>query len=135
MWCCSELRNLNCDGSTSSFPRRREPSDFALFSIIGKAFALTRESLFFACAKKSNQKKAHPGGAPSALRAADSQAGPEFSEGTSMCPPKTARIVRAALRVYPSLLAAPKGPRSSNSNSKRRLLGPILHSPFSIFAC
>ena len=96
------------------------------------AFALTRESLFFACAKKSNQKKAHPGGAPSALRAAGSQAGPEFSEGTSMCPPKTTRIVRAALRVFPDMLAAPKGPRSSNSNSKRGLLRPFLHSPFFI---
>ena len=117
---------------------------FALHSVNGKAFALTRESLFFACAKKSNQKKAHPGAAPSALRAAGPQAGPEFSEGTSMCRPrhfnkKLARIVRAApvsstgqaLRVYPGLLAAPKGPRSK-SNSRGDLLGPIPHSPFPI---
>ena len=136
MWCCSDpFRNLDCDGSTSSFLRRREPSGFALFSIIGKAFALTRESLFFACAKKSNQKKAHPGGAPYALRAAGSQADPEFSEGTSMCRPGNycrcpSRIVRAALRVFPGLLAAPQGPRSSNSNSKHGLQGLIPHSPF-----
>jgi hypothetical protein len=117
MWCCSEMG--------------------------GKAFALTRESLFFACAKKSNQKKAPPGDAPSTLRAAGPQAGPEFSEGTSMCPPrhfnnKLARIVRAApvsstgqaLWVYPASLAAAKGGRSSNS--KCRPQGPIPRSPFSI---
>ena len=77
-----------------------------------------RESLFFACAKKSNQKKAHPGGAPYALCATGSQAGSEFSEGTSVCRPKTARIVRAALRVLPILLAAPQGPRSNNDTSR-----------------
>jgi hypothetical protein len=110
----------------SSFPQGRD-----------EPFALSRESLFFAYAKKSNQKKAHPGGAPSVLRAAGPQAGPEFSEGTSMCHPKTSRIVRDALRVYPGLLAAPKGPhsRNSNSNSNRMLQGvkglprPISHFP------
>src|SRR5690606_28003779 len=76
--------------------------------VVGKAFALTRESLFFVWPKKSNQKKGHPGGAPSALRAAGPQAGSEFSEGTSLCRPKTARIVRAALRVLPILLATPQ---------------------------
>ncbi|HET6784273.1 MAG TPA: hypothetical protein VFH12_10595 [Pseudoxanthomonas sp.] len=91
--------------------------DFALLPVKEVPFALSRESLFFACAKKSNQKKAHPGGAPSALRAAGPQAGPEFSEGTSMCRPKTSRIVRDALRVFPGLLAAPQGPRGSNSQS------------------
>ncbi|MDR6672942.1 hypothetical protein [Xanthomonas sp. 1678] len=69
-----------------------------------------RGSLFFACAKKSNQKKAHPGGAPSALRATGPQAGWEFSEGTSMCLPKTTRILRVApFGVVPILLAAPHG--------------------------
>ena len=77
-------------------------------------FALTRESLFFACAKKSNQKKAHPGGTP-ALRAG-SPSPREFSEGTSLCHPGNycrcpARIVRAALRVLPASLAVPQGPR------------------------
>jgi hypothetical protein len=78
-------------------------------------FALARESLFFACAKKSNQKKAHPGGTP-ALRAGP-QSQREFSNGTSMCLPKTARIVRAALRVLPAALAVPKGPRQIERKS------------------
>lgn len=133
MWCCSEM-GLH---EVSSFPRKQKrfsmaqagrSMDFALLSVVGGAFALSRESLFFACAKKNNQKKAHPGGAPSALRATGSQAGPEFSEGTSMCHPKTSRIVRAALRVFPGLLAAPQGPQSGNS--KRNNQGPIPHSPF-----
>ena len=114
MWCCSEMGRY----PVASFPRNWEAKDFALSSMAGESFALSRESLFFACAKKSNQKKAHPGGAPSALRAAGPQAGPEFSEGTSMCRPKTARIVRAALRVLPDLLAAPQGARISKSNSQ-----------------
>ena len=125
MWCCSEMGRHQ----ESSFLRSREYMDFNLRLVVGKAFALTRESLFFACAKKSNQKKAHPGDAPSTLRAAGPQAGPEFSEGTSMCRPKTARIVRAALRVYPGLLAASKGPLS-NSNIRCGLPGPIPHSRF-----
>ncbi|TXD42417.1 hypothetical protein TR80_014395 [Xanthomonas campestris] len=43
-----------------------------------------RESLFFACAKKSNQKKAHPVLAPSALRAPGPHAIREFFKGTSL---------------------------------------------------
>ena len=62
MWCCSEMSRRQ----VSSFPQRRD-----------EPFALARESLFFACAKKSNQKKAHPGGAPSALRAARLLAAPK----------------------------------------------------------
>lgn len=114
MWCCSEMSHR----PVSSFPRRREPSGFASLPMKEWAFAPSRESLFFACAKKSNQKKAHPGGAPSALRAAGPQAGPEFSEGTSLCRPKTSRILRDALRVCPGLLAAPQGPRTTKSNSR-----------------
>ena len=34
------------------------------------------------------------------LRMADAQAGGVFPEGTSVCRPETARIVRAALRVF-----------------------------------
>ncbi|MEB2232144.1 hypothetical protein [Xanthomonas sp. LMC-A-07] len=37
-----------------------------------------RESLFFACAKKSNQKKAHPVLAPGALRATGAQGRQKF---------------------------------------------------------
>ena len=125
--------------SDTSFPRRRESMDFALLPAAGEPFALSRESLFFAGAKKSNQKKAHPGAAPSALRAAGSQAGPEFSEGTSVCRPKTSRIVRAALRVFPDLLAAPKGlPGSksySQSNSKRGLQDHVSRFPFPVAGC
>ena len=132
MWCCSEMGYYQ----GSSFLRRRESMDVALQSVNGKAFALTRESIFFACAKKSNQKKAHPGDAPSTLRAAGPQASPEFSEGTSMYRPrhfnkKLARIVRAALRVYAGLLAAPKGPLSK-SNSKGGLPGPVFLFPISL---
>jgi len=68
---------------------------------VQKRFALSRESLFFACAKKSNQKKAHPGVAPNALRASGSPALREFAEGTSMYRPrhsnkKLTRVLRAA---------------------------------------
>ncbi|MCC4593447.1 hypothetical protein LL974_20160 [Xanthomonas campestris pv. cannae] len=80
---------------------------------------LARESLFFACAKKSNQKKAHPGGTPSALRAPGAQADRTFFGGTSMCRRKTARILRAAPAGFSSgLLAVPHGTRNSNSNSQ-----------------
>jgi hypothetical protein len=134
MWCCSEMGSYQ----RSSFPRRRESMDVALQSVNGKAFALTRESLFFACAKKSNQKKAPPGDAPSTLRAAGPQAGQEFSAGTSMCRPrhfnsKLARVVRAARWVYPGPLAASKGARINESkrNARCDLPSPISHSPFS----
>ncbi len=80
-----------------------------------KAFALSRESLFFVWPKKSNQKKGHPGGAPTLCVGSQSQR--EFSNGTSVCLSKTAHIVCAALRVLPAAIAAPQGPRSSNSNS------------------
>ena len=43
-----------------------------------------RESLYFACAKKSNQKKAHPVLAPSALGAPGPHAIREFFKGTSL---------------------------------------------------
>ena len=74
----------------------------------------TRESLFFACAKKSNQKKAHPGSAPT-LRVG-SQSDWEFSEGTSMCRPrhsnkKLPRVVRGAPEgFYPAGLPRFRGP-------------------------
>ena len=77
-----------------------------------------REPLFFACAKKSNQKKSHPGGTPSAPCATGPQAGREFSEGTSMCPPKTLRIVRSApAGFYPSRLPCPGGPMKNKRAS------------------
>ncbi|WP_226977962.1 hypothetical protein, partial [Xanthomonas sp. LMG 12461] len=81
---------------------------------------LARESLFFACAKKSNQKKAHPGGTPSALRAPGAQADRTFFGGTSMCRRKTARILRAAPAGFSSgLLAVPHGTLNSQSQSNR----------------
>jgi hypothetical protein len=80
---------------------------------------LTRESLFFACAKKSNQKKAHPGGTPSALRAPGPQADRTFFGGTSMCRRKTARIVRAAPAGFSSdRLAVPHGTRYGKSHGQ-----------------
>ncbi|WP_420009031.1 hypothetical protein [Xanthomonas sacchari] len=80
---------------------------------------LARESLFFACAKKSNQKKAHPGGTPSALRAPGAQADRTFFGGTSMCRRKTARVLRAAPAGFSSgLLAVPHGTRNSQSDSQ-----------------
>ncbi|WP_198526592.1 hypothetical protein [Xanthomonas sp. SHU 166] len=82
---------------------------------------LARESLFFACAKKSNQKKAHPGGTPSALRAPGAQAGRTFFGGTSMCRRKTARVLRAAPAGFSSvLLAVPHGILNSQSQSNRQ---------------
>ncbi|WP_394687851.1 hypothetical protein [uncultured Xanthomonas sp.] len=80
---------------------------------------LARESLFFACAKKSNQKKAHPGGTPSALRAPGAQADRTFFGGTSMCRRKTARVLRAAPAGFSSgLLAVPHGILNSQSQSQ-----------------
>ena len=124
MWCCSDPLS-----TLARHPGASRDPVFLLFvfvliaSVVGGAFALTRESLFFVWPKKSDQKKGHPGGAPSALRATGAQAGSEFSEGTSLRRPKTTRILRAALRVLPILLAAPQGPRTSKrgSNSKARI--------------
>jgi len=45
-------------------------------------------------------KEGHPVGPSVPLRVTDSQAGEAFPEGTSLCHPETARIVRAALRVF-----------------------------------
>jgi hypothetical protein len=82
-------------------------------------FALSRESLFFGWPKKSNQKKGHPGGAPFALRATGAQSAREFSEGTSMCPPKTARVQRAApVGFDPSRLPRLRGPWQSTATAK-----------------
>ena len=143
MWCCSDLSSPIA-GHPGGFKQRswssRDPLflSFALMSaspMSTKAFALTRESLFFVWPKKSNPKKGHPGGTPFALRATGARWLREFSEGTSLCRPKTARIVRAALRVYPATIAVPQGPRKGkNSNSRpcpiRALPFPIPRSAF-----
>ncbi|WP_147424155.1 hypothetical protein [Xanthomonas campestris] len=52
-------------------------SEFAL-GILRLSRPVGRESLFFACAKKSNQKKAHPVLAPDALRATGAQGRQKF---------------------------------------------------------
>ncbi|HLM54244.1 MAG TPA: hypothetical protein VK325_11815 [Pseudoxanthomonas sp.] len=82
------------------------------------ASRLTRESLFFACAKKSNQKKAHPGGTPT-LRVG-SHAGREFPEGTSMCRPETARVVRAVPMGFdPPCMPFLRGPNRAIARATR----------------
>ena len=122
MWCCSD--------PSAAFARTRHPGEgrdpvLLLFvlaliaSMVGRAFALTRESLFFVWPKKSNQKKGHPGGAPT-LRVG-SQSEWEFSNGTSVCLSKTAHILCAALRVLPTPIAAPQGPRTSKSRSDSKI--------------
>jgi hypothetical protein len=63
-----------------------------------KAFRAMRGSL--SCVAKKVTKEGHPVGPSATLRAADAQAGGAFPEGTSLCRPETARIVRAALRVF-----------------------------------
>ena len=89
-------------------------------------------SLFFACAKKSDQKKHTPGGVPSAQRAQGPQSAREFSEGAS-CPCRKRRTsLCAALRVLPGPLATPeRGPveqqqkqRWRQSGGRLWLLGP-----------
>ncbi len=122
MWCCSD--------PSAAFARTRHPGEgrdpvLLLFvlaliaSMVGRAFALTRESLFFVWPKKSNQKKGHPGGAPT-LRVG-SQSEWEFSNGTSVCLSKTAHILCAALRVSPTPIAAPQGLRTSKSGSDSKI--------------
>ncbi|MCC8915424.1 hypothetical protein P2C54_17070 [Xanthomonas perforans] len=79
-----------------------------------------RESLFFACAKKSNQKKAHPvlaPSAPTALRVRKS--GRNFCKGHP-CPLQKRRAsMRAALRVVSAgLAAAVWGPGEARSQSE-----------------
>jgi hypothetical protein len=79
---------------------------------------LTHESLFFACAKKSNQKKTHPGGTPT-LRVG-SHAVREFPEGTSMCRPETARVVRAApMGFNPPCMPFLRGPNKAIARATR----------------
>jgi len=146
MWCCSDVHasvlaviptNAGIHGvvALARHPGASRDPVLLLFastltvSMATRAFALARESLFFVWPKKSNQKKGHPGGTPSALRAAGAQAGSEFSEGTSLCRPGNyckcpARILRAALRVLPILLAAPQGPRTSESESNSNSAPP-----------
>ena len=65
--------------------------------------------LFFACAKKSRQKKHPPAGRPP--QAAGAQSRREFSNGAS-CPGRKRRTsLCAALRVLPAGTAGPKGPQ------------------------
>ncbi len=85
-----------------------------------------RESLFFACAKKSNQKKAHPvlaPSAPAALRVR--KAGRNFCKGRP-CPLQKRRAsMRAALRVVSAgLAAAVWGPESKQQQQQQRELIP-----------
>ncbi|MRG99088.1 hypothetical protein GIY21_02120 [Xanthomonas sontii] len=79
------------------------------FNSNGNGFRALRELLFFACAKKSNQKKHTPGrAAPRCARGPRTRR--EFSEGTSMCLPKTTRILRVAPHgVLPAVSASPYG--------------------------
>jgi len=70
------IQFLLCFGS--SFRRKPESSVFALDLLEGASLRFSARirasgSLFFACTKKSNQKKCTPGAAPSALRAAGAQ--------------------------------------------------------------
>ena len=58
--------------------------------------------LFFACAKKSKQKKHTPGGTPSALRAPGPRAGREFPYGTSLCHTETPSSMTAPFGFYPA---------------------------------
>ncbi|TCK50191.1 hypothetical protein C8F00_2662 [Xanthomonas vasicola] len=81
-----------------------------------------RESLFFACAKKSNQKKAHPvlaPSAPAALRVR--KAGRNFCKGRP-CPLQKRRAsMRAALRVVSAgLAAAVWGPESKQQQQQQQ---------------
>ena len=65
--------------------------------------------LFFACAKKSRQKKHPPAVRPP--QAAGAQSRREFSDGAS-CPGRKRRTsLCAALRVLPAGTAGPKGPQ------------------------
>jgi len=67
----------------------------AIFDFQNAMLSRFGASRFSCVAKKSNQKKATLTARPP-QSAAGAQANREFSEGTSMCRPKTARIVRAA---------------------------------------
>ncbi|SON77852.1 hypothetical protein XFF6166_240030 [Xanthomonas citri pv. fuscans] len=81
-----------------------------------------RESLFFACAKKSNQKKAHPVLAPSAPMALwVRKSGRNFCKGHP-CPLQKRRAsMRAALRVVSAgLAAAVWGPESQQPQPTQR---------------
>ncbi len=81
-----------------------------------------RESLFFACAKKSNQKKAHPVLAPSAPMALwVRKSGRNFCKGHP-CPLQKRRAsMRAALRVVSAgLAAAVWGPESRQQQQQKR---------------
>ncbi len=129
MWCCSDVVIPAKAGIHLAVDLARHPGTSrdpvpllfapALTVSTARAFALTRESLFFVWPKKSNQKKGHPGGAPT-LRVG-SQSEWEFSNGTSVCLSKTAHILCAALRVLPTPIAAPQGPRTSKSGSNSKI--------------
>ncbi|UYC13904.1 hypothetical protein [Xanthomonas sp. CFBP 8445] len=86
----------------------------------GNSFRALRESLFFACAKKSNQKKHTPGrAAPRCARGPRTRR--EFSEGTSMCLPKTTRILRVAPHgVLPVVSASPHGGLRATAKPEQR---------------
>jgi len=92
-----------------------EPSDAWDHKQSRKRFALCA-SHFSCVAKKSNQKKVTLTVRPT-MKPSGGQAAREFSECTSMCHPKTARVARAALGVLPGPLAAPYGIGTGNSNS------------------
>ena len=64
--------------------------------------------------KDGTRKKDTPGYAPYVHPCTPgARATTRFFDGTSVCRRKTARIVRAALRVYPPSPAAPQGPRTA----------------------
>ena len=78
MWSCSDTKAFAFGGESFPCLRGKAPkadggsqketveSGFAANSsaLTQKDFALAHESLFFACARKNNQKKAHPASRP-----------------------------------------------------------------------
>ncbi len=78
-----------------------------------KVKSVPRERGSLSCVAKKVTKEGHPVGPSVPLCVTDAQAGEAFPEGTSLCRPETARIVRAALRVFaPSACRASTGFKS-----------------------
>ena len=134
MWCCCEQEPFPLVGGGAGVGVRRSQSRSRVDDVFGvlmtKRFALAHELLFFACAKKSNQKKAHPGGTPAASQQVRHRGG-NFPKP----PPaarKTAHLhVRRPCGVSPASLAVPQGPREAQQ--QRQLpASPALPFPFSI---
>ena len=100
--------------------------------LLQRRFTLARELLFFACAKKSNQKKARPGDTPFASLRVRKRFG-NFPKPHPAARKTAYILVRRPCGVVPAPFAVPQGPRKTGHRQRRCCSAFPFSTPYSLF--